>query len=209
MSSSPHRNLPPRKGNPSIPFRYSQSVFDAFNKRNATEYEMWKRGINPRTGRSIKIGGKIHKQIGYTSFTVESAEFTSIEGIDQTRYEEETKSLMSKHQQEVELVQAYNEERQAAIEKIGRLRWNETIMFDNTEYGIPEVHQSIHRRDDCLGCMHIRDTWSEDIGRERPFQLNIEFATFVRFECEKCGYESVSCKKQDGDDRSRVGFWWK
>ena len=204
MSSLPCRTLPPSRGIPSFPKRHSQFVFDTFNERNATEYEMWKRGINPRTGRNIQIGGKTHTQIGSTCFTVwvygtgglrtglrTGTPFRLLEGIDQNKYEKETKSLMSQHQREVEAVQAYNQERQVVIEQIGRLRWNETVTFDQTEYGIPEVHQSIHRKDDCLGCMDVKQTWEADVGRERCFDVTSVWATFVRFECKRCGYQIV------------------
>ena len=41
---------------------------------------------------------------------------------------------MSKYQCDVEAALVYNQELQVAIETIGRLTWNDTVVFDGVEY---------------------------------------------------------------------------
>jgi len=189
---TPRRRLPHKRFAPSSPCRYSEKDFEAYNERDDATYQLWKRGTNPQTGRKVQVGGRTHARVGRMFRTGSCGwPFEVLEGIDQAQYNTETARLVSEHRREVEAVRAYNEERDAAVEQIGRLKWNETVMFDGVHFGIPEVHYDIHRRDDCMGRMNAKETWTEDVGRDRCFDCTFVYRTFTRHECEMCGHQIV------------------
>ena len=52
--------------------RYNKEDFEKYKEitKSMENYEKWKIGINHKTNRKIKIGGKTHEQLGYENFYI-------------------------------------------------------------------------------------------------------------------------------------------
>ena len=62
------RHYPSERQEKSYPERYNNALFERLNEINAdkklqNDYKKWKDGINYKTNRKIKIGGKIHREL--------------------------------------------------------------------------------------------------------------------------------------------------
>ena len=183
----------------SYPFRYTNEAFDKChemynNPLLRDHYNKWIEGINPRTNRKIKVGGKTYESIKndfMISFlnsrgTWSSVFYLKLIEIDQEKYTEETILLNHETDKENEIVSS-------TIEEINRLEsWNDYVMYDGMKYGLKQVLNHVHRENDCFGKMeYYMEKDYECIGcRNQAGPLRCLCHTFTINKCNKCGYEA-------------------
>lgn len=131
--------------------RYNKEHFEKYKeiKESIENYEKWKIGINYKTNRKIKIGGKTHSQLGYEIFYIKVGNshiiFTDLDDINIEVYIQETEKLKKE-------IENYNLLVYNAINKINLLeKWEEYTVFEGMKYGIHNVYEDIHRSNDCFG----------------------------------------------------------
>ena len=169
--------------------RYNKDNFEKYKEitKSMENYEKWKIGLNYKTNRKIKIGGKTHKQLGYENFYIKRGTtyvlFTELDGINIELYIEETEKIKKE-------IEDYNSKVYEIICKINLLeKWEEYISFEGTKYGIPYVYENIHRENNCLGLItedysegcscHCCEDWG---GCSNPTRTQY-------YKCEKCDYK--------------------
>lgn len=194
------------------PERYPQSVFDKYikfmeNKELQSDYIKWKNGINYNTNRKIKIGGKIHVDVGrkfWISYTHKyynndssscrtSVFFLDLKNIDVCQYLQETERIKTEIDLTNAIIHKYNKLIYEVTAKINNLqRWDEYIQFEGNNYGLStKVMNNIHRENNCNGNMQIFNSiqsqcnkcengmWS--CGRDCWRMIDI-------YKCNKCGF---------------------
>jgi hypothetical protein len=175
------------------------------------DYKKWKDGINYKTNRKIKIGGKIHREVEekfMISYShnysmghqiMSSVLFEDLININADDYLQETKKINNEIDAENIIIKNYNKSVDSIIEKIQKLeKWNDFIEFEGKYYGITsKVLNNIHIENDCLGKMVYHDD------KETIYSI---------YKCSKCIYENkiVKCSSGGGSHYvSKTGFWWK
>ena len=173
--------------------RYNKDDFEKYKEitKSMENYEKWKIGINHKTNRKIKIGGKTHEQLGYENFYIKRGTtysysyvlFTDLDGIKIELYIEETEKIKKE-------IEDYNSKVYEIICKINLLeKWEEYILFEGIKYGIPYVYNDIHRENNCFGLItedyykgcscHCCEDWG---GCSNPTGTQY-------YKCEKCDYK--------------------
>lgn len=153
MENNIVREYPTIKDNKLYKDRYQKEHFEKYKqiKESIENYEKWKVGINFNTNRKIKIGGKIHKKLGYEHFYIKFGnsciKFTNLDDINIEVYIQETEKLK-------EEIDNYNLYVYNIINQINLLeKWEDYILFEGIKYGIPYVYKNIHRGNNCFGIM--------------------------------------------------------
>ena len=180
------------------PYRYTNDAFDKSHEMYndpvlTNRYNKWKEGINPRTNRKIKIGGKTYDSIKddfIISFNSHGTWlrvfYLKLMEIDQEKYKEETIQLNHETDKANDLISS-------TIEQMNHLeRWNDYVEFDGMKYGLQKVLNDVHRENDCFGQMEYdrekdyecRGCRNNQVG---PYQCLCH--TFTINKCNKCGYE--------------------
>ena len=164
MENNIIHKYPTQKDGRIYKIRYNKDDFEKYIKisKSIENYEKWKIGINFKTNRKIKIGGKTHRQLGYEYFYIKQGTTTSftyilfnkLDGINIELYIEETEKIKKE-------IEDYNLKVDEIICKINLLeKWEEYILFEGIKYGIPYVYKNIHRENNCLGLI-IKDYHKE------------------------------------------------
>ena len=184
------------------PYRYHNAVFEKFNEMNSdtqfqNDYKKWNAGINYKTNRKIKIGGKTHKELEESRFSIKindiSVSFDKLKNIDAVKYLEETEKI--KHEIDIENagIKDYNKKIDIVVEKIKNLEsWDDFVVFEGKKYGlINKTKNNIHIENNCLGKMiFIGERTETKIGNCRPFCIyNDTETTYNIYKCNKCNYE--------------------
>lgn len=173
-----------------IYYRYDQNSFEKYKKitESIENYEKWKIGINYETNRKIKIDGPTYNRLKL-NFLIRCGNswslFTELNGINMELYLQETEKLKNK-------ALLYDKKIDDIICKINKLeKWNNFIEFEGVKYGIPEVYNNIHRKNDCNGNMEkIEYFWECRKCSGAGFYettCNCENRSFVK--CLKCGFK--------------------
>ena len=180
------------------PHRFTSDAFDKSHEMYndpvlTNHYHTWKEGINPRTNRKIKLGGKTYDSIkndfmiSFNSHgTWLSVFYVRLLEIDQEKYTEETIQLNHETDKANEIISS-------TIEQINRLeRWNDYVELDGIKYGLKKVLNEVHREDDCFGNMEFnreKDYVCRGCryGQVGPYRCICH--TFTINKCNKCGYE--------------------
>lgn len=188
------------------PDRYDNTVFEKFNEMNSdtqfqNDYKKWKAGINYKTNRKIKIGGKTHKKLETSRFSIELPlnppscgwrifPLDKLKNIDAVKYLEETEKI--KHEIDIENagIKDYNKKIDIVVEKIKNLEsWNDFVDFEGKKYGlIYKNKNNIHIENNCLGKMIF-------IGERTEYNIaaclykNDRETTYKITKCNKCNYE--------------------
>ena len=174
--------------------RYDNESFRKYKEiiKSPENYEKWKSGINFKTNKKIKIGGKTHQKLGDESFYIKIplskslygyVLFTELDGIDSELYLQETEKIKKE-------IQDYNTIINDIICKINSLKnWDDYVEFEGKKYGILHVYNGIHRENDCFGIIkedyykscscHCCEDWG---GCSNPIGTQY-------YKCEKCGYK--------------------
>lgn len=138
-----------------------------------SDFRTWLNGCNPQTGRICNIQCKLHKRVGrmlgfrsYEQYEplrqLDRAKFLRALDEEDARYERElTRAREECIFEYDEAMQQYAQVRtredeiareyEAVRARIATLRWNETIEFRGTRYGVPHVIDGVHRKNDCGG----------------------------------------------------------
>jgi hypothetical protein len=191
------RKYPTLKDEGLFKYRYTKENFEKYTQiQNSIEnYEKWKIGINYKTNRKIKIGGKTHFQIGYdfyikhknSLFNYSYILFTELDGINIELYLQETEKLKNE-------ILSYNEKVNEIICKIKKLeKWVDFVEFEGKKYGIPKIYDYIHRENDCNGKTNetkVRIKECRECSGTTSFQEPCECKYITIIKCVKCGYSS-------------------
>lgn len=196
------RCCPTKKPEKSYPSRYSKSAFEKCremitNTELQDDYNKWKSGINYKTNRKIKVGGKIHTELKQ-KFMIgrpicRSVLFSDLADITECDYLQETECINNEIDIENASIKEYNALVDSVIEKIKKLeRWNEFIVFEGKKYGITsKVSNNIHIENDCFGEMIFDRNETEHRFNDRPFCHYADTSiTYSICKCCKCGYET-------------------
>jgi len=173
--------------------RYNKEDFEKYKEitKSIENYEKWKMGINYKTNRKLKIGGKTHRQFGYENFYIKHGTtysysyilFTDLDGINNELYLQETEKLKKE-------IEDYNLRVYDVINRINLLeKWEEYIVFEGIKYGIPCVYNDIHRGNNCFGLLiedeykvcscHLCEDWG---GCSNPSGTQY-------YKCKNCDYK--------------------
>jgi len=196
------RKYPKLKAEVDIHRFYTEDDFDKYTEiitNKLGDYEKWKKGINYKTGRKIKINGSTHRQLGFTfmidkrynAYTSVKIPFEQFNGIDKVSY---LSDVVEKKAQN-ENIKEYNKTVCEIIREIEKLKkWNDYVIFENHCYGIPKIHNNFHRENDCNGnikktAIIIRECKGCRDGM--PFNGTYTCGCDIveTMECEKCGYK--------------------
>jgi hypothetical protein len=126
-------------------------------------------GINPLTGKKIKIGGETYNRV-LKNYTIKNYKPSAIADIIISDYLDETTKMIKdniayneiqgykikQYNKLVDIVNAkyakYTEECLIVIEKIKKLEtWDSFVEFNGLKYGIPFIYENVHRELDCMG----------------------------------------------------------
>jgi len=195
------RHYPSKRREKSYPERYDNSIFEKLNEMNAdtelqNDYKKWKDGINYKTKRKIKIGGKIHRELEAKIMIYSCGRgilFDTLNHINANEYLQETKKIINKVDVENAIIKDYNKLVDSIIEKILKLeRWNDFIEFEGNCYGITnKVLNNIHRENDCFGELVFIRKHTTYTSNDRPFCLYEDTeTTYSIYKCSKCNYEN-------------------
>jgi predicted RNase H-like nuclease (RuvC/YqgF family) len=152
------RNLPRKKGFNEEPKRFTQQEFNAYSQLNKSpEFKKWFKGINPKTNRKINKGGNVHnniaKELKYDHYYEYYKKISDIKDINE--YNTETKKIYKKWNNDNKKIEEYNNNIETLIKKISKLKWNEHIELEGEKYGIPIIHNNIHKQNECNGKIKI------------------------------------------------------
>lgn len=196
--------------------RYTDDDFEKYEKiASGPGYKKWKSGINWVTGRKIKIGGKLHSQLGRERYYYDMEKFfRDIDGSDRDSYNRETEIIRDKERElnaDIEKhnaeVKKYNKDVDDVISKIDALeKWSDCVTFEGVEYGIPEVYKNIHRKDDCFGIMQSRHESCRCNSCENWFGCTYPRST-TYYRCEECDYQfSVDYEGYQSKSHPKGGY---
>ena len=190
------REYPIKKKKLYYPTRYSKD-FDEFIKFKNTskynDYKLWKDGINYKTNRKIKIGGRLHKQLSdaFRSWIINIYTIPELESINVDEYLKETLTIELEIDKKNKSIIEYNLLIDKIIEKINKLtKWEDFIEFKSNYYGIPHYHNNIHRQNDCMGDMKLIYSNTRDCNKcENGWGCSSSncSTTTLEYECNKCG----------------------
>lgn len=216
------RQYPTKKREKTYPERYDNSIFEKLNEMNGdtelqNDYKKWKDGINYKTNRKIKIGGKIHRELKakFMIYSCGGILFDTLNHINSNEYLQETEKINNEIDVENAVIKDYNKLVDSIIEKIQKLEgWNEFIVFEGKKYGlIHKIKNNIHIENNCLGEMVFLKTEKEYTFNDRPFcNYEDKETTYSIYKCSKCNYENkiVECSTGGGSQYvSQSGFFWK
>ena len=204
------RYYPSKKQEKNYPASYNQLVFEKFNEMSTdnelqNDYKKWKDGINYKTNRKIKIGGKIHNELkqrflihyshnySLTHQTRLSVLFEDLININVAEYLQETEQTYKEVDNENAIIKDYNKLVDSTIEKIQKLeRWNDFIEFEGKKYGlIHKIRNNIHIENNCFGEMIFTGKKTEYTIIDRPFcNYPDKETTYSVYKCSRCNYEN-------------------
>jgi len=194
------RKYPIKKYEKNYPERFSKLDFELFNKLNIKElqnnYKKLKDGINYKTNRKIKIGGRVYDRVKYDFFfnsSCKSVFFEDLININQDQYLIETEKIKNKIDAENAEIQNYNIMVDDVIDKIQKLeKWDNFIEFESKKYGLQNILNDIHRENNCMGNMVFHKKTEHECRGCRdgmPFNSTYECNCYFIIEniCDKCG----------------------
>ena len=216
------RQYPSKLQEKSYPKRHDNSTFEKLNEMNTNielqnDYKKWKDGINYKSNRKIKIGGKIHIELmrKFMIYSCGGILFDTLNHINANEYLQETEKINNDIDVKNTIIKDYNKSIDSIIEKIQKLeRWNDFIEFEGKKYGLTDkVKNNVHIENDCFGEMIFTCKETTYTFNDRPFcnYDDIE-ETHSIYKCSKCEYvkKILECKTGGGSQYiSRYGFWWK
>ena len=176
--------------------RYNKEDFEKYKEitKSIENYEKWKNGINYKTNKKIKIGGKKHIQIGNENFYIKHLTvsgykyiiFTDLNDINIELYIQNTEKLKDE-------ILSYNEKVNEVICKINKLeRWNDFVEFNGKKYGIQKIYNNTHRENDCNGKINKTEVCIRECRECRgitSFTEPCRCEYKINIECIKCGYK--------------------
>lgn len=173
--------------------QYNHATFEEYKEitRNPEiykNYEKWLLGINYKTNRFIKVGGRTHETLGNQEFRIgcvggSSIFFDKLDGINCEEYLKEIEL-----QKSVEL--EYNSNVRDIMKKFQMLKnWDDFVEFDGKHYGIHAVMDQIHRENDCNGKMvFFKENECNGCRNGVAFNGSYSCCCHVIDKCDICGF---------------------
>ena len=155
----------------------------------------WNSGINYKTNRKIKIGGKIYKELGKRfvvnygninyGFYEHSISFADLVNINVEDYIQETKIIVEKINKECYIIDDI-------INKIKNLeKWNDFVEYQRIKYGLPKVLDKIHCENNCNGNIKEYDRHECRCNKCENWFYNGHGDT-IYYKCDNCDYKFVN-----------------
>jgi hypothetical protein len=192
------RDYPQVENEFKYPSRYTKETFAEYEVLSTDQdfqsnYMKCKSGSIYKSGRNITIGGKIHNELrenfmikydhGHVIF------FDEIKGLDFNSYLLETEKIHTEIDDKNLMIRTRNQMITDLIKKLDQLgSWEDKIEFEGRYYGVPKVHNNIHREKNCMGGIqegqyescgcHSCEDWG---GCSAPSWTQ-------HYRCAKCGY---------------------
>lgn len=184
------------------PHRYSKKILEQYRNKLQDDtfqknYKLWKEGTNHRTKRKLKIGGITHEKIG-KDFYIDGYDYTKIlniignddEQIDE--YIDETNKIKNDIDNKNNIIKQDNEEIHSVVNKINQLKnWNDFIEYDNNKYGLHEIMNNIHKKNNCNGTMtniHSEFKMCNKCDNGMYFCGRNCTEIIITYKCNKCDY---------------------
>ena len=173
------------------PFRFKKKHFEIyrlFEKDNKiVEIKKLKNGINPKTNRKIKIGGKTYNKILYDFYIFRDKEgeficnkcVDELEGIDENTYMDNSKKIINKITEENIIIKIHNLKINETLQKINNLKnWDDFIIYDGKKFGTDEdIIDKKHVENNCNGLVKkIKNNGCND-------------CCIYNYHCIKCDYK--------------------
>lgn len=141
------RTLPSKKEMLKYPIRYNDSFFENLekfkNSKKMENYTKWKKGVNFKTNKKIKIGGDLYEKLK-SSFQIKyfidehvyKVFFNEVEFLDIENYQKDTKIIIDELNCENNKIKAYNITIDDLEDKILKLeKYEDFVLFDGIKYG--------------------------------------------------------------------------
>lgn len=186
---------------PEKPGRITKEEFDNYDKlKKDSNFNKWRSGINPDTGRKIQVTGKVHNQLRYTYKYNTIEYYNALDKINDIKeYIKRTELLMDNYNKKKEY---YNKEKDR-VEKLietnlnsfnekfkNIINWDDYVEYKGEYYGIPHItyinDEKNHNENDCKGKLffdsygpcecHLCEDWN---GCSNPRPVSI-------YKCNKC-----------------------
>jgi hypothetical protein len=154
-----------------------------------SNYQKWKEGINYKTNRKIKIGGRIHNKIDYFKYRwLYIDDFIKINKVEYLKEVIEYEKDIAKKNDEI---QKYNDIVKSIIDKIISFqKWDDYVEFEGKYYGsVMTVKNDIHIYNYCYGKMKYIETKRDVVIRDRPFCYTED--TYYEYDvycCSNCNF---------------------
>jgi hypothetical protein len=147
-------------------YRYNKKDFEQCSKFLSEKWtEKMTNGINPFTKRQIKINGptyyKIRNQLdrykhistlNKEEYLLETIKLTNEIKTENIAIEEHNLKIDDKCKIYNDEVKLYNEKILAVQRTVYALKdWESYIEYEGVKYGIPAIHNNIHRKNNCMG----------------------------------------------------------
>lgn len=152
-------------------------------------------GINPHTGRKIKLDGKIHNKIFWNKYNIfynKFNKFKNISEVDEFINSIDIKNNIIKiNNDNIRLI---NKHIDNIINKINSIiDWNDYIEYNNIKYGISIIYNNIHHYNNCNGTMINYDTINHECkgccdGVAFNGGYNCGCYTIKKYKCNNCDY---------------------
>jgi len=152
----------------SKPHRYSETMFSRnISILGSVEYGKWLSGVNPTTGRKLKIDGRTHRKVG------QDMNFDTIHifknNINQKNWEDYNAETLLIYN-EIERKNIEIKKQNIIIEDLNVKRrclpkWDSYIVYNDVKYGVNHIVNDIHRFRDCLGSVKVTHTTTEECGK--------------------------------------------
>jgi hypothetical protein len=172
------------------------------------DYDKWERGINYKTGRTIKIGGKLHNALKKV-FMIDKVLFNNIkiissEDIINIKKEIDSENLKITEfnlniDKKIEETENNNNIINDFINKLDKLdKWNYYLEFNGQKFGTKhKIINKIHIENSCNGEMiflkeiHLMcsDCRVDEITGGHGYQRYCDCIYKYIYECNICGYE--------------------
>lgn len=193
------------------PERYSREIFkkrDIILDKHRVRYDIFKQNINPDTNRKIKKNGRVYKKLK-EEFIVQARQsnrhpwpihLVDIEYINYNDYNIETAKLNKDIDDKNIKIINENDIIKSVIEKIDNLEdWNDYIEYNGKKYGISKYFKGIHRENNCMGVINLKNKYTKLYSNDRPFMSVERETTYYSYECNKCkcNYEVVGETTED------------
>jgi len=175
------------------PNRYQEEIFIKKNKileKKQDRYTKYKNGINPDTDRKIKKNGRTYNKLK-EEFIIKqlyhNIYLEDIEDINYNDYNNETLMLNKDIDDKNTIITNENSIIKSVIEKINNLdNWNDYIEYKGKKYGLSKYYNGIHRENNCMGEIILKNKYTKLYSNDRPF-MSVERETiYYNYECLKC-----------------------
>jgi hypothetical protein len=178
------------------PKRIPEGIFkkrDEILEKIGDRYNKHKLGINPDTDRNININGRLYNKLKQEFIineywhSFERIYLGDIEFINYNDYNKETLKLNKDIDDKNLEITNENNEIKRVTEKINKLNnWNDYIDYEGKNYGLSKYYNGIHRENNCMGEIVLKNKYTKLYSNDRPFMCVERETTYYNYECVEC-----------------------